>query len=375
MGEQVQRQRHGAVQGDQAGQLVATGDQHQAPGRAGQQRPHLLGVPGIVQDHQHPPAGQVGAVERDLLVWVRRNLPRGHPQCGQESAHRGHWGQRCAGGVEAAQIDVQLPIGEPAGVQVPPVQGQCGLADPGGTADRRDHHDRRTAHGFQLGAEAAYLRGAADEVHAGRRKLTWHDTRRGRGLPGGPGCRVGDRQGGIVGQDRLVQRAQLGTEVDAQFLGEDLAGPAVGVQRLGGPPGPVQGEHQLRPHPLPQRVFGGQRDQLGDPVPVPAEVHIQVDALFQGGQVLLDEPRYHLAVQYLAGHIRQRLPTRQPQRLIQQRRGRLRIAGQHGGPGGPHQGAEPVHVDRVGVHVKAISGRRADQRARLSIDLKAAAQP
>ena len=38
--------------------------------RAGQQRAHLLGAAGVVQHHQHPPAGQQGAVQAGRLVDV-----------------------------------------------------------------------------------------------------------------------------------------------------------------------------------------------------------------------------------------------------------------------------------------------------------------
>ena len=57
-------QRVGAVGGDQAGQLVAAGDHDQAARRAGQQRADLLGVAGVVQHDQHPPAGEQAAVQR-----------------------------------------------------------------------------------------------------------------------------------------------------------------------------------------------------------------------------------------------------------------------------------------------------------------------
>jgi hypothetical protein len=356
VGEQVQGQRHGAVQGDQTGQLVPAGDQDEAAGCAGQQRPHLLGVAGVVQDQQHPTAGQLGAVERELFVRVGRNGLGGHAQCGQESADRGHRRQGCAGGVEAAQVDVQLTVRELLGVLVTPVRGQCGLADASGAADRRDHHQRRAARGVPLGVEVAYLGGAADEVGAGGRKLAWHETQHG-GVPRcGLGCRVGAGQGGVVGQHRAVQPLQLRSGVDAQLVGEKFAGLVVGVQCFRAPPGPVQGQHQVRPQPFPQWAFGGQLDQLGDPLGVPAEAQIELDALFQGGQPLLDQTRNDVAVQEVAGHVRQRFAVPQRQRLVQQRCGRLRLAGRRGGAGAADQGAELVYVDPVGVHDQAVSG-------------------
>jgi hypothetical protein len=61
-----------------AGSLVAAGDQDQAAGCAGQQRPDLRGVAGVVQDHQHPFAGQLAAVQRGLGVQVDRDPLRRH---------------------------------------------------------------------------------------------------------------------------------------------------------------------------------------------------------------------------------------------------------------------------------------------------------
>ena len=60
LGQQVHRERVRALGRDQAGQVVAAGDQHEAAGRAGQQRAHLVGVAGVVEHHQHPPAAAAG---------------------------------------------------------------------------------------------------------------------------------------------------------------------------------------------------------------------------------------------------------------------------------------------------------------------------
>ncbi len=217
----------------------------------------------------------------------------------------------------------------------------------------------------------AQFLGAADKESNGGRQLPGHD-----GVePGDAGYGVSDRQVGVVGQHRLVYPLQLRSGIDAQLLGQHRAGLAVDIQRLGATPTAVQGQHQLGPHPLPQRMFGGQRDQVGDQFPVPAQSQREVDALFLGGHPLLDQPGNHLAVQHLAGNVRQRVPMPQPQRLIQQLRGRLRLAGRHLGPRGPQQGAEPVHVDRVGVRLQVIPGRRRHQRTRLVVHREGAAQP
>ena len=48
-GQQVEAQRVGAVAGDEAGELVAARDDHQAAAGTGQQRTDLSGVVGVVQ--------------------------------------------------------------------------------------------------------------------------------------------------------------------------------------------------------------------------------------------------------------------------------------------------------------------------------------
>ena len=48
--------------------------------------------------------------------------------------------QRGTGRVEAAQVDVQLPVGKLLGDLVREADGQGGLADPGGPGDGCDHH-------------------------------------------------------------------------------------------------------------------------------------------------------------------------------------------------------------------------------------------
>jgi len=60
----------GAVHRDQAGELVPASDQGEAAGRPGQQRPHLVGVGGVVQHDQHLPPCQKAAkaAYRNLMV-------------------------------------------------------------------------------------------------------------------------------------------------------------------------------------------------------------------------------------------------------------------------------------------------------------------
>jgi hypothetical protein len=80
----AQRERAGALGGDQPQQPVAAGDDHPSRSSTGKQRPDLLGVPGIVQHNQDSSVGDQTPVELDLL--------------GQA-----HWGIRCVGTASASR--------------------------------------------------------------------------------------------------------------------------------------------------------------------------------------------------------------------------------------------------------------------------------
>jgi hypothetical protein len=141
-GEWVQDDRPGAV-GDQPGQFVAAGHDDQAAGRAGQQRPDVVGVAGVVQHHQDPPPGQQAAVERGLRLGTHRDHLGGHAEGVQESADHVRPLPGRVAGVEAAQVDVELAVREVVADLVCPVQGQRALADAGHAGQRDDRRGRR----------------------------------------------------------------------------------------------------------------------------------------------------------------------------------------------------------------------------------------
>ena len=112
VGQHVQHQRPGSLDRRQAGELTAAGDHDPAGRRAGQQRPHLRHVTRIVQHDEHPLAGQQAAVQAQLRLFrlgqpVSRDLQR-------VQQHADGVGRRAsgAGRVEAAQVHVELPVGE-----------------------------------------------------------------------------------------------------------------------------------------------------------------------------------------------------------------------------------------------------------------------
>jgi hypothetical protein len=88
----------------------------------------------------------------------------------------------------------------------------------------------------------------------------------------------------VLGQDGRLQPAQLRPRVDAQLLDQDRPGPLVGQQGIGLPTGPVQGQHELGPQPLPQRLLADQPFELGHQLPVPAQPQLRLDPDLDGAQ-------------------------------------------------------------------------------------------
>lgn len=90
-GHRVEHDGPRASLGDEPGQPVAAGDYHRAAGGAGQQRPDLVGVARVVQQHQHSPVRHQAAVHADLRLHPGRNALRRRAKRVEETADRlGH---------------------------------------------------------------------------------------------------------------------------------------------------------------------------------------------------------------------------------------------------------------------------------------------
>jgi hypothetical protein len=134
--EARQGDRDGAV-GDQAGEAVAAGDQHEARGGAGQERADLVEVACVVEDHEDPLVRQQTAVQGGLRVQIARHTHRRRLQRFEEVPDGLAGLERLPDGIESAQVDVQLAVGEAVGDAVRPVDRERGLPDPGGAGDDR----------------------------------------------------------------------------------------------------------------------------------------------------------------------------------------------------------------------------------------------
>ena len=124
------------------------------------------------------------------------------------------------------------------------LERQSGLADAAGPDDRR-----QPGRGDGVGrARPARRRRPTNDVSGDRHA---------RGRPatiGVEGDRRGERR--IVGEHRPLEALQLGPGIEAELVEQVLAGVPVGLQRVGLPTGPVEGDDQLGPEPLAQRVAG-----------------------------------------------------------------------------------------------------------------------
>src|SRR5918996_871756 len=71
-------------------------------------------------------------------------------------------------------------------------------------------------------------------------------------------------EGEVLPEDLLLQPLECRGGIDAELLGEDLTGAAVGGKGVALPAGSVKSEHQLAPQPLPQWMQTDEGLQFGD---------------------------------------------------------------------------------------------------------------
>ena len=97
-------------------------------------------------------------------------------------------------------------------------------------------------------------------------------------------------EGGVLGEDLLLEAAQLGPGLDPDLLAERPVGLAVGLQRLGLAPGAIEGEHALGVEALAQGLLRDQRLELGEHLVVAPGGELGVDRQLQRLQMKFLEP-------------------------------------------------------------------------------------
>ena len=187
--EHVQAEQPGAFGRRERGQLTAAGDDHETARRRGQQRAHLGDVRGVVQQHEHRRVGQQAAVQRREPLGGGGEPFRVHLERVEKPAqHVGGLGG-VARGVEAAQVGVELPVGEVRCDPVRPVERKGGFSHARRAADCGDHDAGAAPAGVaEHGVEQPQFAGPAGEVRHGGGQLPGHGglrrVRRGRSSPG-----------------------------------------------------------------------------------------------------------------------------------------------------------------------------------------------
>ena len=130
-----------------------------------------------------------------------------------------------------------------------------------------------------------------------------------------PARRRRRRELGAVGEDLGLELAQLRAGLEPELVAHVPSAVAVDLQRLGLPPAAVEREHELAAYALAQRVLAHERLELADHLCVAAEREVCVDALLEGDQAQLLEPRDLLLGERLVVEVRQRRAAPQRQRL------------------------------------------------------------
>lgn len=160
-----------------------------------------------------------------------------------------------------------------------------------------------------------------------------------------------------------MQLLQCGPRLDAQLLGVEPATVAVGGERVGLPADGGQGEHELPPQPVPQRVPLHRLGQLVDQVSGQAETQLDVDALLQHREPLLVEglgpPSY--AADGDAGQ-RRAAPQRQAGPVVPAGLGGATVV--DGGPGGVHGAGEDLGVQVLRPDPGRVADGVGDDRLR-----------
>ena len=158
-----------------------------------------------------------------------------------------------------------------------------------------------------------------------------------------------------------MQRLERRLGIQSEFLAEHRAGLLVDAERVGLPPGPVQGHHELAAEMLSEGMGGHQGLELTEHLVVATQSEFGLDAVFERGQPQLFQAR-DLGLDELAvGEILQGRPAPQAECLTKQTgdSGRV-VPEQVSGLGEDALELDGVHL--VGVNRQGVAGRPGDQQ-------------
>ena len=223
-----------------------------------------------------------------------------------------------------------------------------GLADAAWTEEREQPHLRIA----EITHDPLELVRATDQRRRGVGEVDGGPTVGGWGGPR-PGAEVG-----ILVEYAALQLPQRGPGLDPELLDQDVPGPSVAPERVGLAARAVQGDHQLTPRALAQRVGRHERLDLGDQLVVAAERETGLDAVLHGGQALLDDlVQRTLRGERFEREVAQHVAPPEPDGGVECRH---RVGGPPLIEQAPSLGrvpAEAVEVDRTLVHLEDVAGR------------------
>ncbi len=342
----------------QRGPAGPGGDHRARPGTGGQQLGRGPRRDRVVQDHQQPPPGAQPAVAGEPPSGVPGyRLPSGQApqQVGQDLA------EGAGPPLRPGQAGEGGPVGEAVPQRVRGPDGQRGLAGPGRARD----DDRR----------GGALRGAARSQPGGQVGQVPHPPgevgqvgREGRGGLGRCGRRG---RAGLAPQDRLEGAVQHRAGVHPELVGDQRPPGAVGLQRVGLAPAPVQRGHELGAQPLAQRMLLHQRGELLGGPPVAAQRQVGLGAVLHRGQARPGQLR-RLGLGERPGGPLQRAPGPLLQRRRQVGRGLAVVPALQGGA---PQGRQPGEVPQVDGGVGDLEGVAARPALQLRAGAEDLAQP
>ncbi len=144
-----------------------------------------------------------------------------------------------------------------------------------------------------------------------------------RGGSSGGGRRVERR---VLGEDRGLQPAQLGSRVEPELLAEDVTTFLEDPQGIGLPAGAIQRNHQERTRTLTERVRRDERFELADHTSVSPELKLHVELLLDGGEAQFRHPADFRRREVVIGELGERIPSPQRIGLGQEFDGAFRVA-------------------------------------------------
>ncbi len=166
----------------------------------------------------------------------------------------------------------------------------------------------------------------------------------------------------IVHEHRPLQPLQRATGLEPELLHEHLARLVVDAQRLGLAARAVEGDHELGPESLAQRMLRDERLQFRDELGVPAGRKLRLDPILGRGQTQLLEPRRLGPRKGRVAEVHERRPAPEADRVPQLLRCLRRRATSKVGPRLLDHSLEPIGVQLLGLDAEQVARAASDEQ-------------